>query len=602
MQKNGIFTGIKQASLRGPEALLLMDRSVDRIRRELYGESISPGVAIEKALLFKQITLDALEMNSFPVDDPAMEIKRLEIAINKSREQLKQISDQLEKEKHGTDISLIFNVQLQLLEDKAFLQELKKLARAQRMNIEHVIASQMRVLETRFSSIHDEIIRTKFLDIQDAYHRILRNLLDIEHVRTNPMQRIEEPVIFVSERLVPSDVALLDFKKIRGIIIEEGSRVSHVAVISKSLGIPAIINVPGASSLVRSGEPLIVDGYTGRAIVHPAESEVSAYREKREHFLSSKIIKQKTGYCETKDGRRIKLEANIGTVKEAEEAMAYGAEGIGLLRSELFYISCAHLPSVQEEIDFYRKIIAITKRRPITIRLLDLGADKTLPFVSTFTEENPQLGNRGIRYLFHHPDLLNNHLMSVLSVCRLATVKVALPFVATLEDLKKAIYHIQSGCRKLRLNFEALSIGIMAEIPSVALSVKSFLSRVSFINIGTNDLVQYIFAASREDGYLEEYRQCTHPAIIRLIRKIIITSTCSGKEVSICGEMASDPRMAALLVGAGASAFSMQPSSIPAVRQIISEHNFSDLQKIAGKAVALDSEKEVNQLISDSLY
>ena len=580
-----------------------MDRSVDRIRRELYGESISPGVAVAKALLFKQISLDALEMNSFPVDDPAMEIKRLEIAIEKSRTQLRQISNKIEKEKHETGIDLIFNVQLQLLEDETFLLELKKLARAQRMNIEHVIASQMRVLETRFSSIHDEVIRTKFLDIQDAYHRILRNLLDIEHVRTNPVQRIDEPVIFVSSRLVPSDVALLDFKKIRGIIIEEGSKVSHVAVMSKSLGIPAIINVPGAASLIRSSDPLIIDGYTGKAVLHPSGSEIASYREKREYFLSSKIRKQKTGrYCETRDGRRIKLEANIGSVKEAEMAMAYGAEGIGLLRSELFYISCGHLPSFQEEADFYRKIIAITKRRPITIRLLDLGADKTLPFLSTFVEKNPQLGNRGIRYLFNHPDLLKNHLLSVLSVCRLVRIKIALPFVSTIDDLNKAIYHIQNGCRKLNLNYDALTIGIMAEIPSVALSVRSFLSRTSFINIGTNDLVQYIFAASREDGCLDEYRQCNHPAMIRLIRNIVYTAAYKGKDVSVCGEIASDPNMAALLVGAGVTAFSMQPSSIPSIRQLISEHTFSDLQKLTKKAVALETESEVNQLIRESLY
>ena len=577
-----------------------MDRLTEKTRRELFGESISPGVAIAKALLFKQIDLDALEMTSFPADDPALEINRLEMAIAKSKEQLKQISERLGREKRNGEIHEIFKIQIQILDDLTFIQELKSLVRAQRMNVEHVIASQMRVLETRFRSIQDEVIKTKFLDIQDVYHRILRNLLEIEHVRTNPMQRIENPVIFISERLVPSDIALLDFKKILGIIIEEGSRVSHVAVISKSLGIPALINVPGAGALIRSGEPVIIDGYTGKVIVYPTGAEISAYREKREYFLSSRLKRQRNNhYCETRDGRRIRLEANIGSVKEAEEAMAYGAEGIGLLRSELFYLSCTKLPSIQEEIDFYRKIIAITKRRPITVRLLDLGADKTLPFLSSFSEENPQLGNRGIRYLFRHPDLFNRHLQSVLSVCRLAHIRIALPFIATIEDLNQSFSYIEKGCKNLKLNLDALSIGIMVEIPSAALSMRNFLPKVNFINIGTNDLVQYIFAASREDSYLEEYRQSMHPAIIRLIRNIVSSANFKGKEVSVCGEMASDPLIAVLLVGAGVTGFSMQPASIPAVRTIISEHSFSDLQKLVHKVLSLDSASEVHEIVQN---
>lgn len=576
-----------------------MNRQYERNRRELFGDSISPGVVISKALIFKQIPLDALEMNSFEIDNPSEEFERLNMAIAKSREQISSITERLANERYNPNIKDIFKAQLILLNDTAFIQELKSLVSSQKMNIEHVIASQIKAFKSRFSSIHDEVLRSKFLDVQDVYHRILRNLLEIEHVRTNPLQRVSTPVIFISERLVPSDVVLLDFKKILGIIIEEGSSVSHVAVIAKSLGIPAIINVPGAGTLIHPDDTVIIDGYTGKIIVNPIHSELFAYKEKSEHFLSSEKPShiRSSRYCETKDGRRIRLEANIGSVREAEIAMAYGAEGIGLLRSELYYMSCQKLPTVDDEVQFYRNIIAITKRRPITIRLLDLGADKTLPYLQSFNEQNPQLGLRGMRFLFKHPDLFKQHITSILTVCRLAHIKIALPFITTVEDFNKAINYIKSACTELEMNFSALHIGIMVEIPSVALSIRPFFSKIDFLNIGTNDLVQYVFAASREDSNLEEYRQSLHPANIRMLRNIIVSANYKNKEASICGEMASDPVAVALLIGAGAVSLSMQPSSIPSIRQFIIKQSFSDLQKLVRKVLSLDSEKDTRKVI-----
>ncbi|KMQ52455.1 Phosphoenolpyruvate-protein phosphotransferase of PTS system [Chitinispirillum alkaliphilum] len=577
-----------------------MSRFREKTRRELYGESISPGVAIADALQYKPISLDALEMNSFPVEDISKELNRLDYAIAKSRNQLIQIFQRL-SEKDNSGIHDIFKVQLQLLEDRSFLEELKQLLSAQKMNIEHVIASQMRVLETRFRSITDEALRTKFMDIQDAYQRILRNLLEIEHVRTNPMQRIEKPVVFVSEKLLPSDVALLDFKKIEGIIIEEGSRLSHVAVISKSMGIPAIIRTPGAGTLIRSGDPVIVDGYTGKVIVYPDAAELSSYKEKREHFVSRSRPKlqqsQISKPCRTKDGRRVKLEANIGSVKEAQAAVSLGAEGVGLLRSELFYMSFAHRPTINEETDFYQKISSIIHHKPLTIRVLDLGADKSLPFLQSYEEENPQLGIRGIRYLLKNKDLFRDHISSIIPLCKIAPIKIALPFISVTSDLEKALEIINQVCREQKVEREIVKVGIMVEIPSVALSIHSFLSKVDFVNIGTNDLIQYTFAASREDSDLEEYRQSVHPVILRLIRSIARTGMLMGKEVSVCGEAAGEAMSAALLVGAGISSLSMQPNSIPIVKEALSNWRYSDLKKLSRKALQLETNLKVTELL-----
>ncbi|MDG5815201.1 phosphoenolpyruvate--protein phosphotransferase [Chitinispirillales bacterium ANBcel5] len=580
-----------------------MARLREKVRRELSGETISQGVAIADALVFKPIALEALEMNSFPIDDLLKEITRLDYAIQKSENQLLQIFDRL-KGKKESDVSEIFQVQLQLLRDQSFIDEIKNLLKAQKMNIEHVIASKMRVLETRFKSITDEVMRTRFLDIQDVYHRILRNLLEIEHVRTNPMQRIENPVIFVAEKLLPSDVALLDFSKIVGIIIEEGSRFSHVAVISKSMNIPAIIRTPGAGTLIKTGDPVIVDGYTAKVVVFPNESELSVYKEKREYFLSSidpKSSRLRSKICQTRDGRRIKLEANIGSVNEAQIAMKYGAEGVGLLRTELFYMSCKHQPSVDEEVRFYTDIISILKNRPLTIRLLDLGADKSLPFLKSYEEENPQLGIRGIRYLLNNKELFKNHLKSVVLVSKITRIKILLPFVAIIEDLDQALSIIDEVCRETDSNKDDISVGIMVEIPSVALSINTFLQKVDFVNVGTNDLVQYVFAASREDSGLEDYRQSMHPVILKIISHIVESGIANDKEVSVCGEAASDPMLALLMVGAGVTSLSMQPSSIVTVKDAINHWEFSHLFKVFKEAALVDGSRDVVELINRNL-
>ncbi len=581
---------------------LTMESFRKKVRRELYGESISEGVAIGDALHYKPIALDALEMNSFPVDDIQKELDRLEYAITKSRNQLSAITQRLQQ-KHSAEIGAIFAVQLQLIQDHSFIQEIKDHLYEKRMNIEHVIATEIRKLEKRFKSIDDEMIRTKFLDIQDAYHRILRNLLEIEHVRTNPMQRIEKPVVFVSEKLLPSDVALLDFKKIEGIIIEEGSRLSHVAVISKSLGIAVITKTPGAAALIRSGDKVIIDGYTGKVIIHPQAAELSSYREKREHFIAktrpSILRAQASKLCRTKDGRRVRLEANIGSEKEAREAISYGAEGVGLLRSELFYMSLAHQPTVDQEREFYKKIAGIMKQRQITIRALDLGADKSLPFLKTYEEDNPQLGIRGVRYLLRNRELFYNHLSSIIPLCKTAPVRIILPFVSTVEDLDRALRMIERICREQQVEREIVQVGMMVEIPAVALCLPSFLSRVDFLNIGTNDLVQYLFAASREDSDLEEYRQNTHPVILRLVRNIARVAALRGKEVSICGEIAGEPLSAALLVGSGINSLSMQPSSIPVVKEALGRWCYCDLKKLAKKAALLESSSKIEQLLEE---
>jgi len=560
---------------------------------ELSGDPVCGGFAVGGAFLFKPINLMALEKVKLPVEDTIKEIARLDETIAKTASQMEQILRHVE---HDKNVSDIFQVQLKLLTDSSILRDIKSVVHEQKTNIEFALSNQIKVIEEKFHSINDEVMRTRFLDIQDVYYRILRNLLEIEHVRSNPLKRVKEPVIFVAEKLLPSDIALLDFDKLLGIIMEEGSALSHVAIITRSLGIPTIMNIPGVGSLVRTGDTLIVDAVEGKVIVHPSQIDKDAYKKARVLFatrVSGRKDKSKTSPCKTIDGVRIDLEANVGSIKEAEEAIQAGASGIGLVRSELFYMSRPRPPTIEEEYGFYAALASIVKKRPITVRLLDLGADKYLPFLEPIKEQNPQLGVRGIRYLFKNPELFHRQLQSIVRAAPLGTFKILIPFVTSMSDVERTLEAIDGMCRLENVERGLVRVGIMVEVPSTALSIGAFMDTIDFINIGTNDLVQYVFAAGREDGNLAHYRQSLHPIIIKMIADVVTSANRQAKEVSVCGEMASDPLFATLLVGLGVRRLSMQPGSIPPVRAAITGASCEAMKAVSKKALRAQDQEQV---------
>ncbi len=568
---------------------------------ELKGNIISSGIAIGQSYVFRQIELDVVAKNKFQIEDIAAEQKRLEKAIAQSKNQINNIQLKIAG-KTSKDIEKIFQGHTELLEDVDFLKNINNLLIAEKVNIEYILSNQIKILEKKFYEIQDEFTQTRFIDIQDVCYRLLRNLLGIEHVHTNPLRRIEEAVIIVAERLRPSDIGLLDLKKIIGIVIEQGSTSSHVAIISKSLGIPVVINISGITSIVKTNHNIIIDGYNGIVIVNPKEKEFVFYQKKKDDILiseSKNIAELENKKCETKDGVYIKLEANISTITEAKEAFLRGAQGIGLFRTEFFYISSEKMPSIKEESDFYDEILNISKDRPVTIRLLDLGADKALPYLPMIPEESPQLGCRGIRFLFKYPDIFKKQLKSIFLAGKSRKIKILLPFIATIDDLEQAKKIINESIKSAKIKENIVQIGIMVEIPSMALSIENYIEQVDFLSIGTNDLMQYVFAANRESGNLDEYRQNTHPVLLNLIKKIVVCALKYNKEVVVCGEIAADPLSACLLVGLGVRALSMQWQKIPAVHKIISKICYKDLIKLAEKALLLHKSIEVINLLKD---
>lgn len=551
----------------------------------LAGTPISAGIAIGDAFVLKPINLSALETNQFPVQDAEKEIERLDRTLQTTHAQLTEIAQQL---RHDSNAVTILEVQKSFLSDDNFLHEIKADVHRRKFNIEYLLSNRIKMFEDKFRSIEDELVRTRILDIQDVYHRILRNLLDIDHVRSNPLKRVRSPVLLVAERLLPSDIALLEYGKLLGIILEEGNKLSHVSIMTKSLGIPAVIGIRGICSLVKTGQALILDAIKGRVTINPSRTQTAHYNRARTRLSSICRIRESRQplECRTIDGSIITLEANVATIKEAEDAMKHCAKGIGLLRSEFFYLSRPCLPAVQEECDFYVTIIKTMKQRPLTVRLLDIGADKTLPCLPPFREENPQLGVRGIRYLLSHPDLFNNHLRAIVRAAQAGPIRLLVPFVTTVEDVVKTLALLDRLCSEEKTGRERFQTGIMVEIPAVALYPHMFFPFIDFINIGTNDLIQYVFAADRAESAVEPYRQNRHPAVFRILANCIAAAHKHKKEVTLCGEIASDPAIAPLLAGLGAARFSMPPNAIPAVRDAMARSSMAILKKQARNALA----------------
>jgi len=549
-------------------------------RVELSGISLSQGVAFGKTFRFRQIDLDSLKENRFPINDIKKEHERLRQSIEKSKEQLERLYNE-NTVRSRKDVAEIFNAQVQLISDRAFIQSILEGVENERLNSEHILYKKILDLESSFNSIENEIIRTKLSDIQDVYHRLLRNLLDIEHVRVTPLSRAVKNPILLAERLLPSDIALLELKKIRGIIIEEASTVSHVAIIAKSLGIPVVTGVPGIGSLIDNESVVVVDGVNGRIVINPTLNELVIYRRKRRLHTRYKSAVAQHPPSVTSDGVRVSIEANANTIREIEEAFERGAEGIGLLRTEMFYLSRTKMPTEKEEEAFYRRVHEIRSGKPVTIRLLDLGADKRAEYMRMPSEENPQLGIRGIRYLFSEGNLLDRHLTSILRSACDGPVRIMVPFVSMVDEIKRICRMIDIICKRENVDRRNIRIGVMIEVPSILWHLADIREYVDFLSVGTNDLVQYLFAAGREDGRLDNYRKASLPVIFSIIRYIVDFCTSQNLELSICGEIASDPEIAPILVGLGCRNLSVRVTAIEDVRREIGNRTIAEMKVMA---------------------
>ena len=561
---------------------------------ELKGVPASPGVSIGRAFL-----LDSEEVSvpKQPVPATAIpqEIARFEEALTQTRKEIEGIQTKISQEL-GIEHAEIFNAHLMLLEDRVFIQEVIAALKEQQFCVEFVFSQVMRKYVQAFSKVEDEYMRDRASDVEDVGRRILRNLTGLKR---RSLADLSQPVIVVAYDLSPSDTATMHRQHVIGFITDIGGRTSHTAIMAKSLEIPAVVGLEGATQSIHPDDLIIVDGTSGKVLVNPDADALKHYEglKLKLETLDQSLLKLKDLPAETPDGRRVHLTANIEFPEEIPSVIAHGAEGIGLYRTEFFYMNRSDLPTEEEQFDAYRYVAKATAPHPVTIRTIDLGGDKFMSELRVPREMNPFLGWRAIRFCLARPDIFKVQLRAILRASVFGKIRMMYPMISGLEELLAAnqiLEEMKEELRKEGKQFDAgMEVGAMIEVPSAALILDLLAKHVKFFSIGTNDLIQYALAVDRVNEKIAYLYEPAHPAVLRLIRQIIQVAHENNLWVGMCGEMAGEPALALLLLGMGLDSFSTSPVNIPRIKQVIRTVPTFRAKEVVKEVFRLSTGKEV---------
>ena len=547
----------------------------------------SKGIAIGKAFLAKSSDLTA-ERKKISETEMEWEKASFQRAVEHTRKVLRPLARE----------NAIFSAHLDMAEDPTLMEGVEEKI-ASGKNAQWALEEQMEETCGLLESLEDAYLRERAADVRDVCRRMMAFLKGIDE---NPFQNIREKVILFAEELNPSDTAKMDFRYIRGMVTARGGSTSHVAILARSLEIPALLGMEGILEQVEEGQDIILDGEEGLLILSPdlLTQQVYAEKQESEQELKEKLKEMNRLPAVTMDGKQVHLYANVGSLKDVELAKQHGAEGIGLFRSEFLYMESSRFPTEQEQFEIYRKAAEILKK-PVTIRTLDIGGDKNLPYYQFEKEENPFLGWRAIRFCLDMRDVFKTQLKAILRAAAYGEIRIMYPMIVSLEEFRTANRLLEECKQELKergvLFRESISTGIMVETPAAVMIAEELAKEVDFFSIGTNDLTQYILAADRGNQKLTKLYDPFHPAVLRAIRKVIDAGHQAGKEVGMCGEFAGDERAVPLLIGMGLDEFSMVSSEIAAVRYQIRGLSGTQMRHFADRVLAAGSEKEVKSLL-----
>ncbi len=566
------------------------------------GIPAAPGIAIGSALLFDS---GELSLPRRPITEPEipLEVLRLEEALIKTRHQIISIQKGLASEL-GQEHAEILNAHLLVLEDQSLREEIINGLRTQHLNVEVVFNDVMRRHLKAFSKTEDEYLRERTADIEDVRKRVLRNLLG---KRTDTLVQLDQPVVVVARDLSPSETAQMHKRHVLAFITDIGGRTSHTAIMAKSLEIPAVVGLEGATKRIQKGETVIVDGTRGEVIVDPDPAAVQRceLEQRRYQEAGRQLLHLKDLPAETLDHHAVVLSANIELPDEMPSVIAHGAAGVGLFRTEFLYLNRSDFPTEEEQYGAYVSVAEQIKPHPVIIRTMDLGGDKFLSPLQLPAEMNPFMGWRAIRFSLARPDLFRLQLRAMLRASVHGNLKMMYPMISGLEELQRAneiLREVQQELTREGVPFDGeLEVGAMIEVPSAALTCDLLAGEVDFFSIGTNDLIQYSLAVDRVNEKIAYLYEPTHPAILRLIKQIIDVGHAANIWVGMCGEMAGEPALALLLLGMGLDEFSTSPVQLPIVKQVIRSVEYSFAQSVVKQALALRTAKEVEAFLLASL-
>jgi len=522
------------------------------------------------------------------------EIKRLKKALAKTEKEIKKIQGKVRGEFKKE--ARIFDVHLLIVKDKRMFEKVVQRLKKKRVNVESAFAFVAQEFISGFAQINVDYLRERRIDIEDVAKRILHNLLGLQR---KSLSRLQEKRVIIAHNLSPSETASMSKDKVIAFATDMGGKTSHTAIMARALEIPAVVGLKEITSKVQNEDFIIIDGNRGLVIINPDQETLESYKEKEEHLFVVKkdlsILKDLP--CQTKDGRRIKLRTNIELPQEIDHLSSYGAEGIGLYRTEFFYLNRKDLPSEEEQYHFYRKAAEKVNPYPVIIRTLDIGGDKFASSLQISSELNPFLGWRAIRFCLARPDIFKAQLRAILRASPFGNLKIMYPMISGIEELRKANNLLREAKTELKSEGKEfndnLDIGMMIETPSAAMTADILAKEANFFSIGTNDLIQYSIAVDRVNEKTAYLYEPAHPAILRLIRNTIKASHQEKIWVEMCGEMASEPSFALLLLGLEIDALSMTPFAIPRIKKLIRQVNFQEAKEFAKTVLSLETGKEV---------
>ena len=564
----------------------------------LKGIPAAPGVTMGRPFFLDSEGLN-IHKQAISEEEIAREITRFEEALIQTHSEILRIQKKISEEM-GREHGEIFSAHLLVIEDRTLVEEVITRIKSEKLTAEYVFLDVLKKYVKAFSKIEDEYLRERTSDIEDVGKRILRNLMGKQR---QTLQNLKGPVIVIAYDLSPSDTALMHRENVKGFVTDIGGRTSHTAIMAKSLEIPAVVGLEVITEKLVEDDLLIIDGTKGLVIINPTEETIRRYTEeqKRIEEFGQGLLKLKDLPAETLDGHRVTLSANIEFPHEVPSVIAHGAEGIGLYRTEFFYMNRVDLPTEEEHYESYRKVAQEIAPHSMVIRTLDLGGDKYLSQLEVPNEMNPFLGWRAIRFCLARPDIFKVQLRAILRASARGKLKVMYPMISGVEELRQAnalLKEAQEELRREGVPFdEHVEVGAMIEIPSAALTCDLLAKEVHFFSIGTNDLIQYALAVDRSNEKIAYLYEPAHPAVLRLVKHIIDTAHQHHLWVGMCGEMAGDPRLALILLGLGLDGFSTSPVNIPEIKRAIRSVKMSEAQKIAEEALSLSTGTEVETFV-----
>lgn len=565
----------------------------------LRGIGASPGAAIGPAFLFQQ---EDLSFKAYEVAEPQAEWKRMEIAFQMASTQLKLIYEKALQEA-GESQAAIFEAHMQMIEDPELIGLVRKSILDGHNNAEKALLDAAEHYARTLEGLADEYFRARATDVRDVAHRCLRLLLGRPQVDVV----LNKPSIIIGRDLTPSDTVRMDKSMLLGFCTAEGGATSHTAILAKALGVPAVVGMGDIVLTLADDIPLMINGRTGEIIVNPDETTVATFvqNQKSEKERAAAELLEVSQPAITKDGRRVEVVANVGSVADAKKAVTLGAEGIGLLRTEFLYLDRQTAPNEDEQYAVYKTIFDIQGSRPVVIRTIDVGGDKELAYIDLGHEDNPFLGWRAIRMCLDNPDFFKTQLRAIRRAALGHDIRIMFPMIATVNEVKQARRFLDEARVELEVAGnpfgEKIQVGIMVEIPAAAVMADKFVKVVDFFSIGTNDLTQYMMAAERTNKKVAHLSNALEPAVLRLIAKVIEEGHKGGVWVGMCGELAGEPKAIPILLGLGLDEFSMAPTLIPHAKAVIRASDVAGCQKIAKKVLDMQSYFEVDAYLSKLL-